>query len=109
MAESNIKKEFEEAIKSGNRDSLVSALQKAFINTIELDIKTTVTHNGPEEIHSTINLLDGDIKTTIHNKFLPDPEQVATFHKEQVNKGEEIIERNVNTLKTLAKSLVDLF
>ncbi len=108
MPDKNIKKEFEDAIQSGNREGLVSALQKAFVNTIELDIKTTVTNTGPEEIHTIINLLDGDITTTIHSKFLPDPEQAASFHKEQISKGEDIIEKNVNTLKTLAKALIDL-
>ena len=104
-----LKEEFEKAIKAGDQDGVAGTLRKFFINAIELKIKTTVTHNLPEEINTKINLLEGDISTTVHAKFAPDPEAVANFHKEQVNKAEQIIEKNVNTLKNLTKALMDLF
>jgi len=110
MPKSDIKKDLEKALDAGDSTQISSLLKKAFLNTIELTIKTTVTEGkAPKEISTKINLLDGDIETTIHKDFMPDPEQAANFHKEQVNKGEEIIARNVSTIKNLAQSFIELF
>lgn len=110
MPKTNLKKELEKALDDGDSSKITGLLKKAFLNTIELNIRTTVTEgNEPKEISTTINLLDGDIETNIHKDFMPDPEQVANFHKEQVNKAEEIIARNVNTIKSLTQSLIELF
>ena len=73
-----------------------------------MKITKTVTSTSPKSIHTTINLLEGDITTSMHAEFAPDPQNVANFHKEQVNKAEQIIERNVNTLKNLANTLMGL-
>lgn len=105
-----MKKELEKALDSGDSLKISSLLKKAFLNAIELNIKTTVTEgNAPKEICTKINILDGDIETTIHKEFLSDPAQAANFHQEQVNKGEEIIARNVSTLKSLGQSLMEIF
>ncbi len=110
MSKNNIKKDLEKALDTGDSTQITGLLKKAFLNAIELNIKTTVTEgNAPKEIVTKINILDGDIETSIHKDFMSDPEQAANFHKEQVNKGEEIIARNVNTLKTLGQSLMELF
>ncbi len=110
MPKSDIKKDLEKALDSGDTTQVTRLLKKAFLNTIELKIRTRITEgDGPKEIFTKINLLDGDIETTIHKDFIPNPEEAANFHKEQVNKGEEIIARNVNTLKNLAQSLIELF
>lgn len=103
-----IQTEFEGAVNSGDENQILATLRKIFINTIELKIKTTVNNTSPKSIQTTINLLEGDITTTMHSEFAPDPKDVAEFHREQVNKAEQIIERNVNTLKSLAKTLMDL-
>jgi hypothetical protein len=104
-----LKQELETAIETKDEDGITSTLRKVFMNVIELKITTTVTQKAPEKIHTNINLLEGDISTTIHAKFAPDPEAVANFHKDQVNKAEQIIEKNVDTLITLTKALSDLF
>jgi len=52
--------------------------------------------------------IKGAITTTMHTEFAPDPQNVAIFHKEQVDKAEQIIERNINTLKNLANTLMGL-
>ena len=100
--------EFADAVASGDENNILAAFRKAFLNAIELKITTTVTEKSPKSIQTTINLLDGDITTTMHQDFAPDPQSVANFHKEQVNKGEQIIERNVNTLKNLADTLMNM-
>ena len=105
----NLKDQFETALKADNRDGAMGALRQMFINAVELKIKTTVTKGQKEQIETTINLLEGDITSSIHEIFAPDRESIAKFHQEQVNKAEEIIARNVATLKDLTKAVIDLF
>lgn len=106
---SGLKKELEEAVGSGKQEDITSVFKKAFVNVLELKITTTVTEGTFEGISTTINLLEGDIHTTISKSYIPDAGSLADFHKEQVSKAEQIIERNVNTLKSLAQGLADLF
>jgi hypothetical protein len=103
-----LKKELQSAIESDDDKQMRKIFCKILLNTIELDIKTTVTSNSPKSIHTTINLLAGDINTTMHSDFASDPQGVADFHKEQVNKAEQIIARNVNTLKDMIHMLMDM-
>ena len=109
MGDGKVKKELETALNDGDSGKVSSVLKKAFLNVIELNIKTTVTEIDPKEMHTRINLLEGDIETKIHREFAPDPEKVAAFHQAQVNKAEQIIEKNLNTLKSLGQALTDLF
>lgn len=104
----DLQNEFEEAVKKGDPAGIATTLRKIFINVIELKITTTVTKGSTEQISTTINLLEGDITTTMHKNFALDPKNVADFHKEQVVKAEQIIERNINTLKNLADALMEL-
>ena len=108
MGEETVKKALEAALGGDDPGKVSSALKRAFLNAIELTIKTTVTEEGPKAIETRINLLEGDIETTIHHDFAPDPEQVAEFHKAQVNKAEQIIEKNVNTLQAVGQALLTL-
>lgn len=110
MPKTGLKKDLEEAIEKGDSGKITTLLKKMFLNAVELNIKTTVTDQpGPKTISTKINIIDGDIETFLHKEFVPDAEKVTAFHKEQVNKGEEIIARNLNTLKTLGQSLMELF
>ncbi len=106
-----LNKEFADALENGEKGSAMGVLRKAFINAVELKIKTTVKKGagGDEEISTKINLLEGDIETSLHEVFAENREKVAQFHQEQVNKAEQIIARNVQTLKELTKSVIDLF
>ena len=108
VTKTEIQKEFENAVESGEENKILTVFRKIFLNAIELKITTTVTSTSSKSIHTTINLLEGDITTTMHSEFASDPQTVANFHKEQVNKAEQIIERNVNTLKNLASTLMDM-
>jgi hypothetical protein len=108
VTKSEIQKEFEGAVESGEESQILATLRKIFLNAIELKISTTITNTSPKSIQTTINLLEGDITTTMHTEFAPDPQNVAIFHKEQVDKAEQIIERNINTLKNLANTLMGL-
>ncbi|OEU62361.1 MAG: hypothetical protein BBJ57_11520 [Desulfobacterales bacterium PC51MH44] len=104
----DLQNEFEAAVEKGDSGGIAATLRKIFINALELKITTTVTKGSTEQISTTINLLEGDITTTMHKNFVPDLQNVADFHKEQVVKAEQIIERNINTLKNLADALMEL-
>ncbi len=84
-------------------------LQELFRNLVKLEIKTEkIDDNNQKFIHTKIDLLQGDITTRIHKEFLQGVD-VYEFHKEQVQKAENIIANNVKTVKTMAESLFDLF
>jgi hypothetical protein len=104
-----LKKQFEVAIKNNDEASAMSVLRQVFINAIELKINTKIIKGAEEKIETTINLLAGDITTEIHENFVPDRLEAAKFHQEQVNKAEQIIANNVETLKNLTKSVIELF
>ncbi len=108
MTKTEIQNEFESAVESGEENKIFTTFRKILLNAIELKITTTVTEDSPKSIHTTINLLEGDITTSMHLEFASDPQTVANFHKEQVNKAEHIIERNVKTLKDLVNTLMEL-
>jgi len=58
--------------------------------------------DGSKCISSTINLLDGDIDTLIHDDFMSEKlKPVLDFHLEREKKGHEIIKGNINALKEL--------
>ncbi len=71
--------------------------------------KTTLKEDGDVEIadnsrvmQSQINLVDGDIETTIHEDFLESPlEDVREFHQEREKQGQEIIQRNIKAIGEL--------
>ncbi len=78
---------------------------------ITLEIKTIVTESqeaGGKMISTKINLIEGDITTTIHSDFVKDKKAIADFHKDQINKAEQIIKQNVETVKSIADALLDL-
>jgi len=108
MGDGKVKEALESALEDRDSEKISSVLKKAFLNAIQLDIRTTLSEGDKKELHTEINLLEGDIKTTMHHDFALDPEKVAAFHQAQVNKAEQIIEKNVNTLKSLAGALIDL-
>ena len=94
-----------------NRDQAENWLKDLFTGLVNLKIQTIVTSStdqNAQAIRTTINLVDGDIINEINKSLVKDLD-VFEFHKEQVNRGEAIIERNVNTVRALAEGLIDLF
>ena len=113
MAENKLeqtKKHDNTEVKIKELDSAPKVLEwiKDAINAlIKLEIRTEIITEGNPYIHTVINLVDGDITTKLHTNLVPDKMNVADFHKEQVQKAEEIIERNVNTIKSIGEWLID--
>ena len=108
MSSNSLSTAYQDAIESGDNAKIKTVINKMFMKVVELKIITEVD-DSKEAIQTTINLLDGDITTKLHSKFAPDPQKVAEFHKEQVSKAEEIMKRNVDTLKSLADNLREIF
>lgn len=50
---------------------------------------------------STLDLIDGDIKTTIAPSFYEKYPELVQFHQSKEAKGSEIIEANMNALKSI--------
>jgi len=75
------------------------------VSCVKIDDKINVkipSSDGSKCISSTINLLDGDIDTLIHDDFMSDKlRPVLDFHLEREKKGHEIIKGNINALKEL--------
>jgi hypothetical protein len=59
---------------------------------------------------TSINLLDGDIKNIIGNRFVRDETygSVCEYHREQIVSGMQIIRDNIDTLKHAIQSLREL-
>jgi hypothetical protein len=102
-------REFATALQNNDKSGAMGVLRKAFINAVELKIETKITKGTNEQISTTINLLSGDIHTSLHEVFAEDREKIAQFHQGQVKKAEEIIATNLKILRDLTDAVRDLF
>ncbi len=94
-----------------NSTDIFKWVQDLCKSIITLEIKTIVTESqeaGGKMISTKINLIEGDITTTIHSDFVKDKKAIADFHKDQISKAEQIIKQNVETVKSIADALLDL-
>ncbi len=94
-----------------DRNEALEWLKTLFTNLVNLEIKTAITTDkvhGMQTISTRIDLVQGDMVTTIH-KDLAEGLNVYEFHQAQVLKAEAIIEKNVQTVKALAEGLLELF
>lgn len=84
-------------------------IKKAIPEIICLKITTEVT-GGEEgkEIYTMIDLLQADRKNKIHRDFLKDPDlaPLRDFHAEQVKLAEQDIQKKLDFLEALARTLV---
>jgi len=84
-------------------------IKKAIPEIIHLKITTEVT-GGEEgkEIYTVIDLLQADRKNKIHRDFLKDPDlaPLRDFHAEQVKLAEQDIQKKLEFLEALARTLV---
>ncbi len=85
------------------------------VGSISVDVTTTTkdgittstrteTHKDSRAIITDIDLIDGDIMTSIDNVFVTDEAyaSIRTDHLERVNDAQAIVSRNINVLKELA-------
>jgi len=109
------------------KQSFVQKLMKAASEAINLKIRTIVgpialeddkisTKVDAEDAANTkammtqINLLDGDITTKMDEDFASGPYQsLRSFHQEQQDKGDKIIQNNIAVIKELLEMVNDLF
>ena len=84
-------------------------IKKAIPEIICLKITTEVT-GGEEDrrIYTTIDLLQADRINKIHENFLKDPDlaPLRDFHAEQVKLAEQDIQKKLEFLEALARTLV---
>ena len=109
--ESQANQAIEKASAFANKKQAENWLKGVYISLVNLKIETVVTDKPDrtvKSIQTTINLVEGDIKTEIHQYFAKDLD-VFEFHKEQVKNAEAIIKSNVETVKAMAEGLLDLF
>jgi hypothetical protein len=75
-------------------------------NDTEIDF---VPNQELDGIISKIDLIDGDIKTQITEKFYEKYPELVQFHLSREAKGHEIIEGNILALGTIVKTLREMF
>lgn len=59
-------------------------------------------------MQSFIDLVDGDIRTELSEEFYQKYPELVQFHQSREAKGSEIIDNNIQTLKTIITTLFDL-
>jgi hypothetical protein len=60
-----------------------------------------------EGIHSTINLLQGDIRTEMSKNFHDNYQDLLKFHQTREKNGQEIIKNNIALVKELVETITD--
>ena len=86
-------------------------VKESFDKLVKLEIKTAIgTEQNNRAIKTTIDLLQGDISTIIHDDFItkPELEPIYKFHLEREAQGIERVKGNIEAVKSalsLAKEL----
>ena len=81
-------------------DTLIDNLKRCFKNLTTLEIKT-VKDPDTKGICTKIDLIQGDITNTFNEELFKDPETLRQFHEAQVTKAENIVEKNLEALRSL--------
>lgn len=66
------------------------------------------TDSTADRMSSQINLLTGDITTAMTDKFVSDYKELREYHTNREKEGHEIIEKNIQTLKSIVETIIDL-
>ena len=92
---------------SGGWDEILNELKKAAKSLMTLDITTEVTGADSKKISTKIDLIQGDISNSIDGAFLRDKKlaPIRDFHSNQVEKGQQIINGNVDVIVKLVNQL----
>ena len=91
-------------------DQFLEQLRKGVRDMVRLTIETTVeSEDGAQSMTTTLDLLDGDISTTMHSEFVDGRYTgLREFHAAREQQGHEIIAANVRALRSLARLAIDL-
>lgn len=79
-----------------NIQTVISPLEIAADGAIKL-----TPAKGVDGMTSTLDLIDGDIRTVIAPSFYEKYPELVQFHQSKEAKGSEIIEANMNALKSI--------
>jgi hypothetical protein len=91
-------------------DDFLEQIRRGVSDMVRLTITTTVeSDDGSQAITTKIDLLDGDISTTMDAEFV-DGRYVGLreFHAAREEQGHAIIAANVRALRSLARLAIDL-
>jgi hypothetical protein len=117
-----VQQKFEEAVKKKN---FFEAFLAVIHEAVQLKILTVVEdENDPlfednlshlqgqpgKRMATFIELLSGDIKNVIGSRFLENShyQEILNFHREQVEEGQQIIEKNIESLRKILIYLIEL-
>jgi len=85
---------------------------QTLMGNMEIDAEGNVNlkpEQSVDGIVSNINLVDGDITTQMTETFYKTYPELVQFHQSREAKGNEIIEGNIQALKTITITLRQLF
>ena len=91
-----------------NRKDVLRVIKEAILELISLKITTKVIGaTEDEKLYTQIDLLQADRTNEIHINFLKDPDlaQLRDFHAGQVKLAEEDIQKKLEFLETLGRTL----
>jgi len=89
-------------------EPLMTQVKESLQNLVKLDIETIVDDTGATKgLKTEINLLSGDIKNKFSPTYAGAPEDVRNFHAAQVQKAQDIIDKNIATLKSLVEFVLE--
>lgn len=104
---------------NGNQNDLkelLATIQAALNEAINLKITTVVgqvkddlTVTNPKTMFTQIDLVQADITSKIDEAFVSgELQELRTYHQERERQANEIIDRNIQTLKSLAEYIQEL-
>jgi len=93
-------------------EALSTLTVKTMVGPLEItDDKETVKFQKGAKISgmiSEIDLISGDITTRMSDNFATDYQQLREYHMVKENHGQEIIRKNLEVVKTIAQTLVNI-
>ncbi|MCW0484585.1 hypothetical protein [Gaoshiqia sediminis] len=96
---------------SGRITDLTTLKIQTLMGNMEADQQGDIKFKANQDIKgmiSTIDLIDGDIKTELSEEFYQKYPELVQFHQSREAKGSEIIEKNILTLRTIITTLFEL-
>ena len=99
-----------EALKAIQELKVLTIVGKVSV-TNAFDSQQTQVHvdQNHKAMVTAIDLIQGDITTAMDGDYTPGKDSaVAQFHERQVKAGNEIITRNLNLLRDMAKEIIDI-
>ncbi|MEH2078982.1 MAG: hypothetical protein V7K89_02885 [Nostoc sp.] len=107
-----------------NIDEIIDAIQIAIVEVIELEITTWVPESSTQlkqlkeqqiaqpdnRMHTTINLIDGDILNEVGSQFVGSGPytELREFHLTQIKESRDIMQKNIESLQKLYGLFIEI-